>query len=236
MLKTKKSMDKMKAVSYEELLTVKKVLERVQQDDTDGHSPSYQKAELKQHDRALEFMKSHYVQWVAAIEACILKRLKTQAPELELLTHAITLLSTHGWEHSETPVFGYAAVENICHWFRVPLERAGVDRSLVQEEWDDMVEYSKEYLNLVQEDYKIIWWKLFNAVDAKKWSNILAVIELLFCLPIANGRVERVFSQLKLIKNTRRTCLCEDTLDHFIKINVEGPPLTDWDPNRAVEL
>ena len=86
------------------------------------------------------------------------------------------------------------------HWFCAPLERAGADRSLVQEEWDDMVEYSKEYLNLIQEDYKIILWELFNAVDVKKWSNILAVIELLFCLPVANGRVtgEQVFSQFSL--------------------------------------
>ena len=50
-----------------------------------------------------------------------------------------------------------------------------------------MVEYAKQYLNLVQEDCKVVFWKLFNAVHAKKWSNILAVVELLFCIPIANG-------------------------------------------------
>ena len=74
--------------------------------------------------------------------------------------------------------------------------------------------------------WKVVWWKLFNAVDAKKWSNVLVVIELLFCLPIANGRVERVFSQMKLIKNSRRTCLGEDTctLDQLLRINVEAPP------------
>ena len=44
-----------------------------------------------------------------------------------------------------------------------------------------------------------------NAIDSKKWSNLLAVVELLFCLPIANGRVERVFSLLKLIKDNQRT-------------------------------
>ena len=34
-------------------------------------------------------------------------------------------------------------------------------------------------------------------------SIFLPVIELLFCLLIANGRVERVFSQLRMIKNNR---------------------------------
>ena len=189
-LKTKKSMDKMKVTVFEELPTVKKVLTRVQHEHG---SVTYQAAELKMYDQALVFLKTHYEEWVEAVEGCLLNRLKTQAPELKLLTHAVTLLSTHGWERTENPSFGYAALDAICQWFGVPLERAGIDSSLVQEEWDDMVEYAKQYLNLVQQDYKIVWWKLFNAVDAKKWSNVLAVIELLFCLPIANGRVERVF-------------------------------------------
>ena len=71
---------------------------------------------------------------------------------------------------------------------------------------------------------------------AKKWTNVLAIVEFLFCLPVANGRVERVFSQLKLIKNNRRTCLREYTLDQLLRINVEGPPLSDWDPTHALEL
>ena len=99
-----------------------------------------------------------------------------------------------------------------------------------------MVGYGKQYLNLVREDYKVIRWKLFNAVDAKGWTNVLAIIKLLFCLPMANGRLERVFSQLKLIKNDRRTCLKEDTLDQLVQINVEGPPLSDWDASGAFEL
>lgn len=109
--------------------------------------------------------------------------------------------------------------------FKVPLENASVDLALVQEKWDDMVGYGKQYLNLVQEDYNIIWWKLFNAVDAKGWTNVLGIIELLFHLPMANGQLERVFSQLKLIKNDRRTCLKEETLDRLLRINVEGPTL-----------
>ena len=49
--------------------------------------------------------------------------------------------------------------------FIYPLEHANIDSSLVQEEWNDMVKYGKQYLHLVQEDYNMIWWKLFNAVE-----------------------------------------------------------------------
>ena len=108
--------------------------------------------------------------------------------------------------------------------------------SLVQDEWDDMVDYGRRFLNLVQDDYKINWWKLFNAVDANKWTNVLTVIELLFCLPLSNGHLERFFSQIKLIKNNRRTCLRENTLDQLIRIYVEGPPLSEWDASCALDL
>ena len=86
------------------------------------------------------------------------------------------------WERSDDPSFGYAALNHVCQWFSVPLDSAGIDRSLVREEWDDVLDYSKRFLNLVQDDYKVVWWKLFNAFDSKKWSNLLAVVELLFCL------------------------------------------------------
>ena len=74
----------------------------------------------------------HHEEWVEAVEDCILNRLKTQAPELKLLTHAVTLFSTHGWERTENPSFSYAVLDAICQWFGVPLERAGIDSSLVQ--------------------------------------------------------------------------------------------------------
>ena len=91
-----------------------------------------------------------------------------RSQDTELLTHAMTLLATNGWERSESASFGYAALDTVCERFQVPLENASVDLSLVQEEWasvdlslvqeewDDMVGYEKQYLNLVQEDYKVL--------------------------------------------------------------------------------
>ena len=76
----------------------------------------------------------------------------------------MTLLATHGWEHSSSPSFGYASLEAICNWFTVPLVKASINISLVQQEWDDMVQYAKQYLDL---DYKVVWWKIFNSVDVK---------------------------------------------------------------------
>ena len=107
---------------------------------------------------------------------------------------------------------------------------------LVPEEWDDILDYAKRYLNLVQDEYKTSWWKLFNATDASNWINVLKFVQLLFTLPVCNGHLEKVFSQVKLIKTNNRTSLHENTLDQLIQINVEGPPLVDWDPKVSVSL
>ena len=171
-------------------------------------------------------MKSNYTSWM------MVKRVKIQEEELVILTHAVTLFATHGWERSSSPFFGHASLEAICNWFTIPLEKASTDATLVQQEWDNMVEYAKQYLNLVQDDYKVLWWKIFNSVDAKSWHNVLGVIELLFSLPLSNGHLERVFSQLKLIKNDRRINLSEDRLDS----NWQLDSLTAWykDKTRRV--
>ena len=78
--------------------------------------------------------------------------------------------------------------------------------------------------------------ELFNRVDSKHWSNVLGPVELLFCLPLSNSHLERVFSQLKLIKTDHRTSLSENRLDQLVKINVEGSPLEKWDASSAIEL
>ena len=57
-------------------------------------------------------------------------------------------------------------------WHGAELGQGYKNDQVVQEEWDDMVVYAKQYLNLVQQDYKVVWWKPFSAVDAKKWSNV----------------------------------------------------------------
>ena len=92
-----------------------------------------------------------------------------------------------GLGEKEDTSFGHSAVERLAERFQKPLENAGIDCSQLQQEWDDILLYGWRYLNLTSEDYKCLWWKLFNSVDAGTWTNILGLVELLFCLPVANG-------------------------------------------------
>ena len=51
---------------------------------------------------------------------------------------------------------------------------------MIKDEWEDMTDYAKRYLDLVQDDYRTIWWKIFNSPSDNNWNNILPLIELIF--------------------------------------------------------
>ena len=53
---------------------------------------------------------------------------------------------------------------------------------------------------------------------------------------MANGTLERVFSQLKQIKDDFRCSLNESTLDELLRIAVEAPPLSNWHAEGALDL
>ena len=234
-MKTSNSGDKLKATNFEDLPTVKKVMGRMSDGDVPG-SKVYQGVLLMNYEGSSTFLKGKHqeLEYITRIQDCLRDRVKIQSTEF--LTHAITILATHGWEKSANTAFGCEALEYVSTRFLVPLENTSVNCAVLNEEWDDIVEYAKRYLNLVQDDYKVIWWKLFNSPDSTKWTNVLAVVELLFCLPVSNSHLERVFSQLKLVKSERRTCLGEDRLDQLVRISVEAPVLAQWDPSSTVEL
>ena len=85
------------------------------------------------------------------------------------------------------------------------------------------------------EAYHKVWYKLHVCPDASRWKDILILCELCFSLPFSNGRVERMFSSMKLIKTDRRTRLKQDTLSDLLEIHVEGPTLHNFTPKHAVE-
>ena len=46
----------------------------------------------------------------------------------------------------------------------------------------------------------------------------------------------RVFSSMKHIKTTQRSWLNTDTLDHLIRVSMEGPTLQEWDPILTLQI
>ena len=45
-----------------------------------------------------------------------------------------------------------------------------------------------------------------------------------------------MLSLLKLIKSDRRSCLSENHLDDLMQISIDGPPMSEWNADGAVQL
>ena len=85
-------------------------------------------------------------------------------------------------------------------------------------------------------DYQAVWWCLFHCPCSSEWKNCLSLVELLFSLPSSNGKLERTFSQLKIIKTEKRSLLNNQQLDDLLRLNTDVIPLEKFDANPSIDL
>ena len=128
-----------------------------------------------------------------------------------------------------------AAVAYIVNVFREPLEAKGADLCSINDELEEMFSFCTNYVDVLAEDYKKIWYKLFTAHDSQKWCNVLLISELLFSLPFANTKLEQGVSTLNRIR-TEHHSLSSNVLDELMEINVGGPSTELFVADHAIHL
>ena len=111
----------------------------------------------------------------------------------------------------------------------------GADLTSILDEIDDIVDYARTYLRIRCDNYSEVWYQLYSSPDSTKWPNIMLVSELLLSLPFSTAKVERLFSTLKIIKNERTNLSCS-TLNDLLEVNTEGPTLSKFSADAAVDL
>ena len=91
-------------------------------------------------------------------------------------------------------------------------------------------------MSLSTMDYQSVWWRLFHAPTNSEWTNTLTLAKLLFSLPVSNGKLERIFSQLNLIKTNKRATLANESLQDLLALNSEKLEISEFDPDQAIRL
>ena len=129
-----------------------------------------------------------------------------------------------------------SAMESITSAFRVPLEAKVVNLSSLYDDIEEVVDHARRYLSIDKVRYQKVLYTLHTSPDSSKWPNILQICQLLFSFPFSSGRVERIFSTVKVIKTDRRTRLHIPTLCDLLDISVEGPELSEFSSDRAIEM
>ncbi len=98
------------------------------------------------------------------------------------------------------------------------------------------MQYAIQFVTLSTMDYRAVCWRMFNAPAASEWSNVLILVELLFSLPASNGKLERVFSQMNVIKTKKRSLLTNESLDDLLLLTIDGVLLKDFCPDQSIDL
>lgn len=160
--------------------------------------------------------------------------------DLDLIRDMILILETQGWQkivdENESQPTGIEAVVNVGVKFKTPLESAGVSIEELRTEFMDVLEHATQFISLSTLNYQEVWWKIFHSPYASEWSNILTLVQLLLSLPASNGKLERIFSTMKLIKSDKRCSLTNDSLDDLLLLNADKMPLSHFNPDKSIEL
>ena len=67
------------------------------------------------------------------------------------------------------------------------------------------------------------------------WTNAVKLAWLL-SLPVSNGKLERVFSTMKNIKQEKRSSMSNELLDDLLVINVKKVNVEDYKADDSIEL
>ena len=97
-----------------------------------------------------------------------------------------------------------AVIKLITPQFREHLEITGVALSSLQDKIDDAINCIRKYFCLKSTHYRKVWHNRHVCSTASSWPNLPLLYEL---VPFSNGRVEQIFSSLKIIKTTNRLYL-----------------------------
>lgn len=177
------------------------------------------------------YYASHYTEHCDAVTECIKSRMRWS--DLQVLRDIILVLATQGWQKLVDEKNSLEAVDRLVTQFSIPLTGAGAQLEEIHTEFENVLEYSIQYISLSTLNYRASWWRIFCAPCASDWRNVLVLVELLFSLP---SRLEHTFSQVDVIKTNKKTKLSNETLDDLLMLTSNNVKLKDFNPDAAINL
>jgi len=144
----------------------------------------------------------------------------------------VNILSVPLWPTGKPDfeTYGNSEVSLLVNHFKVLLEMNGVSLNAVLTEWNAF----KHYVGHNIQGNPDVWSLLLTRYRSQ-FDNFAHLIEILLLFPVSNATVERGFSAMKRIKTDWRSRLNEVTIDHLLRISIDGPAFSNFDPRPAME-
>jgi hypothetical protein len=231
LLKTKREIDKLGSTPLDQWPTYAATCALCEDDEGDV---TYQCQTLKNFSEAQTLYSSKYQEYCSTVSDHIVSRLSWS--DMQLMRDIIIMLSSHGWEKLVLEDDDLSVIERLTERFLIPLQSANVNIKEIKSEYAAMIEYATEFIAISSLDYHSVWWRLFHASNSASWSNVLKLAEILFSLPVSNGKLERVFSTASSIKVEKRSRLSNRSLDDLLLLNTPKVPISSFNPDPSIDL
>ena len=140
-------------------------------------------------------------------------------------------LSKYGIEKIKTLTDFYGCVQEVHFDGNKGVSKPDIDPKDTESEW----KLFRRLIFVQHQDSSLqqVLSALLSSADiAAAFPNLAELAAVLIVLPVTTATVERTFSSMKLIKTRLRSRMGESTLEHAMRICIEGP---DQLPNRTLE-
>ena len=109
-----------------------------------------------------------------------------------------------------------------------------VEKGQLIEEWNSLKFYLQSHKN-IEMNFIEIWKDIFDTDNdfSFNYPNLTIIIKIALLIPFSNAHVERIFSEMKLIKNKLRNKMDINTLNNHLMILLNGPDVWDFDFEKA---
>lgn len=138
------------------------------------------------------------------------------------------------WPKNEDDDFGENSIQILTKHYETVLQNSGADTDAIPIEWS----FLKSELYGRPEKVQTLNWQQVNDAykESGRFNNILALVDLVLCMPASSADAERGFSQVKLVKTKLRSRLRADHLTNLLTIQLHTPDVREFDPNPAINL
>lgn len=238
LIRALKEINKLHSMPLSEWPTYSTTINRIQLDEEGEYT--YQGQVLSCFSAAQTHYDTFYQEYCQAIIEKI--RVRLSWSDLQLLHDIIFVLATQGWQKvwedyeaiaSERGSTLLKPIDRLIDRFKFPLEKSGVLVMEIKEEFISLLSYANQFISLSTMEYQAVWWRLFHSPNSSEW---LSLAKLLLSLPVSNGKIERNFSQVNLIKNYKRSSLSIDTLNDLLMLNIDKLPLEELEVDEAIDM
>lgn len=147
--------------------------------------------------------------------------------ETDVIT-ATSIFDTFNWpEGKQLHNFGENEIKLLSQHFASCLAIEEDDINHIVEEWYEFKVLGKNLtiMSLLE--------RYFSLMDRFPYlANLLAIV---VTLPISRSSCERGFSTMNIIKNKLRSNLKQDSMNSLMFINLNGPSLKDFNPEKSID-